>query len=185
MPDSRPLNNASISKPPRTKGTAWTDPDDVNIRVSLANNKRLRKLRDAVSEDVVKGPQYESKLRREFEKINPVPEWAAKARSKIRVKSKRRRVSASGSEDEGSEEDDREDIHEMLNSTNGILSSSHRSSVLPKGILSIERLRDANQAAKAEGEVKSLMFHPSPAVPVLLTASADRRLRLFNVCDFI
>lgn len=78
-----------------------------------------------------------------------------------------------GSETEGS-------ITNLLSTSGGLLSSRQRRS-LPQGQLSIERLRDANQSAKAEGEIRSVMFHPSPSVSVLLTASADRRLRLFNV----
>ena len=48
-------------------------------------------------------------------------------------------------------------------------------------MLAVERLRDANQTARSEGNICALEFHPSPRVPVLMTASADRRVRLFNV----
>ncbi|OJA21085.1 hypothetical protein AZE42_07729 [Rhizopogon vesiculosus] len=159
--------------PKKPKAPAWTDPDDVNVQVSLASNNRLRKLRDAPSDDTVGGREYERRLRRQFERINPTPDWASNARKKGgRVK--RRRPSVSGSE---SGEDV---VPELLASTGGILGTA-KSRPIPPSTLSIERLRDANQAAPAEGEVKTVAFHPSPHIPVLLTASADRRLRLFHI----
>lgn len=158
------------------KAPAWTDPDDANLQISLTAHNRLRKLRDAPSEDMVTGPEYERKLRRQFERINPTPEWAEKARKKSQS-SKRRR---SGSDvDEGVE-----DILPGLLASTGGISAEKKTSVLAQGVISISRLRDANQAATAEGEIKSVQFHPSPQIPVLLTASTDRRLRLFHVCFF-
>ena len=160
-------------QPKKLKAPAWTDPDDVNVQVSLASNNRLRKLRDAPSDDTVGGREYERRLRRQFERINPTPGWASNARKKS-GRAKRRRPSVSGSE---SGEDL---VPELLASTGGILGTT-KSRPIPPNILSIERLRDANQAAPAEGEMKTVAFHPSPHIPVLLTASADRRLRLFHV----
>ncbi|KAG1836822.1 WD40-repeat-containing domain protein [Suillus subalutaceus] len=160
-------------QPKKTKAPAWTDPDDVNVQVSLASNNRLRKLRDAPSDDTVGGREYERRLRRQFEHINPTPDWASIARKKSE-RAKRRRSSASGSE---SGEDV---VPELLASTAGILGTT-KSRIIPPSTLSIERLRDANQAAPADGEIKTVAFHPSPHVPVLLTASADRRLRLFHI----
>ncbi|TFY60987.1 hypothetical protein EVG20_g7224 [Dentipellis fragilis] len=168
--DTAPATKADPFNRPPTKNRkppAWVDLDDANLEVSLATNTRLRKLRDAPAEDVVNGREYERRLRRQFEKINPTPEWAAAARKKA----KRQR--------EGSDEEE-EGIESLLASTKGIASSGKKR-VLQSGTLAIERLRDANQAAKADGEIKVVQFHPSPNVPVLLTASADRRIRLFNI----
>lgn len=68
-----------------------------------------------------------------------------------------------------------------MSATDGIIRKTRKSTVLPRGTISIERLRDANLSAKAEGDITTVQFHPSAQVPLLLTASADRRLRLFNV----
>ncbi|KAI0063229.1 WD40 repeat-like protein [Artomyces pyxidatus] len=157
--------------PQSRKAPAWTDPDDTSLQVNLASSSRLRKLRDAPGEDVVGGREYERRLRRQFEKINPTPEWAVKARKR---QSKRQRGASS---DEDSAE---EDIENLVASTNGIVGKGRRQRLEP-GILAIERLRDANQAAPAEGKVEVVQFHPSPQVPILLTCSADRRTRLFNI----
>jgi len=175
---------APSAEPILTKGRktpAWTDLDDTTLQVSLASDNRLRKLRDAPSENTVGGREYERRLRRQYEKINPTPSWASNARKKLHpTKSKRRRSSASS----GSEaEDETDDIFpDLLSSTGGLLGAVTKSKALPQGTLAIERLRDANQAAQSQGDVKALQFHPSPQIPVLMTASADRRVRLFNVC---
>ncbi|KAH8111445.1 WD40 repeat-like protein [Phellopilus nigrolimitatus] len=171
-----------ITQAPSRKSSkpAWVDPDDATLHVSLVANKRLRKLRDAPAEDEVGGTQYEARLRREFERINPAPPWAASARKKVRGERKRERES--GGDIEGIIESDRDEVEvdELLTRTDGIL-ATERGTRLEKGVIGIERLRDANQSAKAEGEIKALSFHPSPRVPVLMTASVDRRVRLFNI----
>lgn len=152
---------------PTTKSSAWADPDDEELRVSIASDKRLRKLRVEESEDVITGNEYENRLRRQFESINPVPQWAATARRK------RRR-------DEMELDDRTLGLDSLLNSTSAIAKSSSRHE-LEKGTIDIERLRDANQASKTEGDVKSVAFHPSPAVSVMLSAGGDRRLKLYTV----
>lgn len=170
-----PTSVASSSK--ARKAPAWQDPDDTSLSVSLAANTRLRKLRDAPSDDVVGGREYERRLRRQFERINPTPDWASKARTKLlSSKQKRRRASVS-SDEEGQENID--DLDDVLADAGGVLGS--RPKTLAPGSLSIERLRDANLAAPSEGAVKAVQFHPSAQIPVLLTASEDRRLRFFNV----
>ena len=156
------------------KGPAWVDPDDLDVQISLASDKRLRKLRDTAAEDEIGGRDYERRLRRQFEKLNPTPQWASDARKKRTIAKRRRSVSPSSSVSE-------EDL-DFLTSTGGILEGKQkRSKTLSQKTINIERLRDANLSARAEGELRTVQFHPSPQVPMLLTASADRRLRLFNV----
>jgi U3 small nucleolar RNA-associated protein 18 len=71
----RLLNDGVDSSKPATvapldsrikKTAAWADPDDQNIQVSLASDKRLRKLRDGPEEDKVGGRDYEARLRRQY-----------------------------------------------------------------------------------------------------------------------
>lgn len=162
----------AVESKSRKKVPAWVDPDDLDVQVSLASDKRLRKLRDTAAEDEVGGRDYERRLRRQFEKINPTPKWASDARKK-RSTVRRRSVSPSSSVSE-------QDL-DLLTSTGGILEGKRRSKVLSPKTINIERLKDANLSARAEGELRAVQFHPSPQVPMLLAASADRRLRLFNV----
>ena len=168
-------HNPKTRKPP-----AWTDPDDATLEVSLASSARLRKLRDAPQEDAVKGPEYERRLRRQFVKMNPTPEWATAARRKRR----RKEGSDADAAADANAEVSTPDLDTLLASSGGILGRKSRALLNP-GVLAIERLRDANQAAQAEGEVTTLQFHPSPQVSMLLVASSDRRIRLFNVRDFL
>lgn len=177
--DEDPLIPLQAVQPAR-KEAAWTDPDDTKVQVSLSTHKRLRKLRETREDDQVGGREYERRLRKQYEKINPTPEWATKARKKLRpTKSKRRRSSlSSGDEGSSGEEVEEEDYSKLLTSSGGILGRT-KSTALPQGTLSIERLRDANISARSEGAVKAAHFHPS--LPVLLVTSEDRRLRLFNV----
>ena len=161
----RPLN------PKSRKAPAWTDPDDASLEVSLASSTRLRKLRDAPEEDAINGREYERRLRRQFVKMNPTPEWATSA-----ARRKRRRTDS----DAGGDDVEGLDMDTLVTSSGGILGHRRRTRLDP-GVLSIERLRDANQAAQAEGEINAIQFHPSPQVSMLLIASSDRRIRLFNV----
>lgn len=172
LPSSAPHNPKSRKTP------AWTDPDDSILEVSLASSARLRKLRDAPEEDAVKGPEYERRLRRQFVKMNPTPEWVTA------VRRKRRRKESDVDAHAGVDADVfTQDLDALLTSSGGILGRKSRTR-LDSGVLAIERLRDANQAAPAEGEVTASRFHPSPQVSMLLVASTDRRIRLFNVRVF-
>lgn len=47
------------------KKAAWVDPDDNELDVSIASDRRLRKLRNSAVEDTVSGREYESRLRRQ------------------------------------------------------------------------------------------------------------------------
>lgn len=166
---------ASLSKP-----SAWLDSSDAAVTVSLKDDKRLRKLRDLPEDDQIGGLQYEVKLREQFEKINPAPAWASAARDKLRnpnPKQKRRRSSLSSQ----SSSDEENYVEELLHATGSIIDTDQRPSLLPPTKLDILGLRDANQSGRSESEVSSVRFHPSPTVPVLLTAGTDRRLRLFNI----
>ena len=74
---------------------AWVDSDDERIVVSLASNPRLRKLRVSETEDLVNGKEYTKRLRRQFERLYPVPEWANPSAAKTRAHRKRRKTSNS------------------------------------------------------------------------------------------
>jgi len=164
--------------PKSRKAPAWTDPDDASLEISLASSARLRKLRDAPEEDAVKGPEYERRLRRQFVKMNPTPEWAAAAAA--RRKRRRTEVDADAHANADVNVPGLDGLDALVTSSGGILGRKRRARLDP-GVLAIERLRDANQAAQAEGEVTAAQFHPSSQLSMLLVASSDRRIRLFNV----
>ncbi len=78
---------------------AWADSDDERIVVSLASNPRLRKLRISEVEDLIDGKEYTKRLRRQFERLYPVPEWARPSASKQSQKKRRRTSNSSDSSD--------------------------------------------------------------------------------------
>ncbi|KAG6818729.1 hypothetical protein H0H93_002438 [Arthromyces matolae] len=165
--ESSSSRDPSPSKPilKSRKPPAWVDPSDPPT-VSLAAS-RLRKLRDAPNEETLSGREYEARLRRQFERINPEPAWASKARKEKK---------------DDADAGDGTTINDLLTSTSGIL--GRRKKVhLKAGQVEIERLRDANLDAQASGsgEVRVVAFHPNERVPVLCVGSADRRVRLFNI----
>ncbi|KAJ2273084.1 U3 snoRNP protein [Coemansia sp. RSA 355] len=131
---------------------AWEDDDMQDATVALKSKARLRKLRTEEDEDSVSGDVYEERLRRQFEKINPVPKWAAS--------------------------DDSDRVGSDLLQTSAPL-VSHTHVQLPSSSIDIARVRNANQAAVSQSAVQSVQFHPSASV--LLTAGLDKTLRLFEV----
>lgn len=54
----------------------WKDHHD-DIKVGLQSKNRLKKLRTDFDEDLIGGAEYEQRLRSQFQKINPTPNWAA------------------------------------------------------------------------------------------------------------
>ena len=155
----------------------------------------MRKLRQTADEDEITGREYETRLRSQFERINPEPAWVRKARG-VEKKGKGkggREVGGGDSEkdEEGLDEIEEEGdggIQDLLASTSGLLAESTKKHgkqkvILRQESLAIVRVKDANHSAQGQssGEVRVLSFHPKPAVPVLCVATADRRVRLFHV----
>jgi len=93
--------SASLVPKSQKKEPAWVDPDDLYVKVSLAANKGLHKLRDTAAGDDVGGHNYERCLRRQFEKLNPTPRWASNARKKRPIVKRKRSVSPLSSVSEG------------------------------------------------------------------------------------
>ncbi|KAF9327025.1 U3 snoRNP protein [Podila minutissima] len=158
---------------------AWVDEDDKTLVVSLKSANRLKKLRKAEEEDTVTGVDYEQRLRRQFEKVYPVPNWAQPEGSR-----KRRRGGAFGndSDSEYSDEEEQQDDNSTLSllmSSKGFLEKSSKLRILSSESISVTRVKNANQMAYSKAVVQSVEFHPNSQM--LLTAGFDRTLRLFQV----
>ncbi|GAA5965109.1 hypothetical protein JCM3765_004861 [Sporobolomyces pararoseus] len=172
---------------------AWYDPADEDLQISLQGQKRLRKLRDAAAEDVVSGLEYENRLRRQFEKLHPTPQWALDARRKIL---KRRAAQAqhggnaallvdsdvsdaeTDSEDEGSA-DEREEANDLFRKATIGGGKRIKGGRVEPGEIDIDRVRDANQHDPKSAPIVEIGFHPR--AQVLFSATSDRRLRLFQI----
>lgn len=75
-------------------------------------------------------------------------------------------------------------LQDLLSGDQDWVSHRPRSSLLSPTKLEVERLRDANEAQGRLDEpvaIEQLQFHPSGRAHVLLTASRDRRVRLFQI----
>lgn len=156
---------------------AWEDSDDEKLNVSVMNNNRTKKLRNTYDDSVLSGKQYVRRLRAQFEKIYPKPQWVDDEDSD------------SNNEDENmsdDREDDREDvINADIHALSKILQSTYaykdtsRSKLLPSKTLDILRLKDANMVHPAKSAIQSLSFHPNK--PLLLTGGYDKTLRIYHI----
>ncbi|CAO3660842.1 unnamed protein product [Umbelopsis ramanniana] len=162
---------------------AWEDQDDFSLQVSLVDANRTKKLRETEDEDIISGVEYEQRLRRQFEKVNPVPSWATIP--SLRQAKKRRSKAVEGSDSEYSDEEEQhsdfeedDDVH-MMRSTHGILDKRRASRKLPQKDLSVIRLKNANQMNYSQSVISTVQFHPNSQV--MMTAGLDKTLRLFQI----
>ncbi|GAA5837474.1 hypothetical protein JCM11251_002117 [Rhodosporidiobolus azoricus] len=189
--------SSSKSKPTlksrNLRQAAWYDPADEDLQISLQGQKRLRKLRDTAGEDVVSGLEYESRLRRQFEKLHPTPEWAVNARR--RILRKRAAVAEHGgnaallldsdvsdaSDEEDASADEEDEANELFRkaTVGGKGGRKVKGGKIEPGEIDIDRVRDANQHEQSSNAIVEVGFHPR--AQVLFSATSDRRLRLFQV----
>ncbi|KAF9447048.1 WD40 repeat-like protein [Macrolepiota fuliginosa MF-IS2] len=177
--------------PSKTGKSAWVDSSTIASAVNqislLSGPSRLRKLRHYADEDTITEKDYETRLRAQFERINPEPTWAQRARERNREEREVGGVDVDVDEEGEDGGEEKANVKNLFTSTNGILKAAERRkktlTVLPSGTLSIERLRDANLSTQntGSGEVKLVAFHPSDKVPILCVGTADRRVRLYNI----
>lgn len=127
----------------------WEDSDDERLMVSLASAPRLRKLRVREDEDLINGKVYSERLQRQFERLHPVPEWAATARERARKRRKHNDGSSSessGDESDGMDVDGVKPLSKLLQSSAGLTKSrkerrAHRTQ-FKAGEIDIQRTKD-------------------------------------------
>jgi U3 small nucleolar RNA-associated protein 18 len=165
---------------------AWEDSDDERIMVSLASATRLRKLRRTEEEDVINGKEYIRRLRQQFEKLNPVPDWVDDA-AHSQPRRKRRRTT-NGAESSSEEESDDEmevdndsyaqPLARLLRDASSLVKSNpaiSRKRKLQPEVLDIQRMRDiANGGPSA---VTTLQIHLS--LPLLIASGPSASMALY------
>ncbi|KAI9799109.1 MAG: hypothetical protein M1825_004876 [Sarcosagium campestre] len=176
----------------QAEAPVWEDSDDDRLVVSLASNPRLRKLRLTEAEDTITGKEYTKRLRRQFERLYPVPEWALPSSKTGSSKMKRRpRPDRRGaSESDSAASDDDMDIDEDLSAvplakllqTNDSLTLTGTGEDGPRRrlrpeVLDIQRCKDVGETQPAA--VTSLSFHP--AHPFLLSSGPSSTMFLHHV----
>ena len=143
-----------------TRSVAWVDEDDCNVRVDITSENRLKKFRDGAAV-TISGDTLKKKLEIQFVKIYGVPTWAsATARSTKKL----------------DEEEDQDD-NEILQHAGSYISK--KTNHLPKGIIDISKLKDANCSKPFDAVVKCLEFHPSSRI--LVVAGLNNTLSIFQV----
>ncbi|RCH94460.1 U3 small nucleolar RNA-associated protein 18 [Rhizopus stolonifer] len=158
---------------------AWEDEDDKKLQISLKSANRTRKLRVDVDEDMVNGTEYTRRLRKQFNRLHPKPDWA-RLPSEI-VDGKRKANDSSDEEEEEGEEDNLEEEAriDLLKSTMGILDNRKDKKNIAPTRLDIMRLKDANRAAESKALITCVAFHPN--AQVMLVGGLDKVLRLFQI----
>lgn len=170
-----------------TTPDAWSDSDDDRITISVASHKRLRKLRVNEEEDLMRGKQYCKRLRAQFERIFPRPEWADKYESD--------NEGSNAEELQSDEENGSDEVGAAARTTNVTGSSNSLMDflrtnqtyrltnknlrLLSPGKIDIVRLTDANIKKTSRSAVQALCFHRTH--PLLLTGGYDRTLRVFHI----
>ncbi|QSL66540.1 hypothetical protein MERGE_000920 [Pneumocystis wakefieldiae] len=159
---------------------AWEDSDDERLLISLASVGRLRKLRESENEDIINGKEYNIRLRKQFERINPVPSWVVLSKSLNDENLKQN----GNIEDDDSDSSFLNDVSKSTKSLKSLLESSEgyirkTLSVLPPTTINIKRLKDANASSPSESAILSLSFHP--IYPLLLSGGYDRILKIFHI----
>ncbi|KAL8737070.1 MAG: hypothetical protein Q9181_002055 [Wetmoreana brouardii] len=151
---------------------AWHDSDDERIVVSLQTNPRLRKLRNYEDEDLVNGKEYTKRLRRQFERLYPVPRWATQSRT--RKGAHRSRHGSPSASDDSSPRSDSEDemlvdsgalsappLAKLLQRPNALIQQRQN---VPKGkrklqpeVIDIQRTKDVGEAQPVRPETLNII----------------------------
>ncbi|KAI8637323.1 WD40-repeat-containing domain protein [Parasitella parasitica] len=165
---------------------AWEDEDDKRLKISLTATNITKKLRNNEDEDVIDGVEYTRRLRKQFNKIYPKPDWARLPSEIEADKRKRKASSDSSDEDENdyanSHEDELDDNTrlDLLKSTMGILERRTGKNTISPRKLDILRVKNANRAVpRSHKLITTVAFHPN--AQVMLTAGLDKTLRLFQI----
>ncbi|KIW30013.1 uncharacterized protein PV07_05793 [Cladophialophora immunda] len=165
----------------------WHDSDDDRITVSLASNTRLRKLRDTEDDDVVSGREYIQRLRRQYERLHPTPEWATYARKRRKLSSRSDDHEAVSDSDVSMDENDSlpsaQPLAELLrtagslNRTDTKKQGTRGTRKLRPEVIDIQRCKDV--AGSGPSSVDTLQFHPY--YPLLLSAGPSSTVTLYHI----
>ncbi|CAO1614669.1 unnamed protein product [Sympodiomycopsis kandeliae] len=195
----------STSSRRRRNKAVWTDPATAKMLIplvgpnarapdgSFAGTKRLRKLRQSKDEVEVSGKEYERRLREMYEKLHPRPAWASRSAIASAEKTTTEDAAPAATPDGGdvpsiTNEDVKggSSLADLLSRDTGLVArvTGHSSKAkLPQGDIEVERLRDASTGLDADlaSAIECMEFHPSARSKILMTASRDRRVRLFQI----
>jgi U3 small nucleolar RNA-associated protein 18 len=178
--DSKP-GAESEQKRPRA---VWYDSDDDRLTVSLAADTRLRKLRDTEADDVISGREYIARLRRQYERLHPRPEWLDYARKKRKTSHGADSDSDSDiSMDGDTDTPTTKPLAEILRSltpltrSNKTIDGSRKRRKLRPEVIDIQRTKDITPSGPSS--IDTLHFHPQ--YPLLLAAGPSQTITLYHI----
>ncbi|KAI4192818.1 MAG: hypothetical protein LQ348_003031 [Seirophora lacunosa] len=171
---------------------AWHDSDDGRVMVSLQKNPRLRKLRNYEGEDVVSGKEYTKRLRRQFQRLYPVPAWASRTRDHRHQGSNRDRipntshVSSQDSSSEGEVSVEADGISvpplsRLLQKPGAFVQAKQHVTAgkrkLRPEVIDVQRAKDVGNAQPSA--ITSIDFHPDH--PLLLSSGPASTIFLHHI----
>ncbi|KAF2631381.1 WD40 repeat-like protein [Macroventuria anomochaeta] len=189
-PEAAPAGSVAVTKADASEDEedqpAWDDSDDERLVVSLASVPQLRKLRETAEDDMVNGKEYARRLRKQYERLYPAPEWAAHATGKAKKRRRTMDDDESG-EESGSDMDVDDDdlstqpLARLLKDADILSRNTARGPAkrrkLQAGTIDIQRLKDVSKAGPSA--ITSLSFHPT--YPLLLSSGPSSTLSLHHV----
>ncbi|KAK7752465.1 U3 snoRNP protein [Diatrype stigma] len=179
-----PIAQIAQPQPGSKDAAAWEDSDDERLTISLASATQLRKLRISEAEDTITGTEYISRLRQQYLRLNPLPDWACEPEERP---VKRRRRSSAGSDDSDVSDEVNSDeesevsalpLDKFLRDASALRGDqSNKAKKLRPEVIDIQRTRDIPDTHKEA--VTSIAFHPE--YPVLLSSSTSSILHLHHI----
>eukprot|EP01134_Creolimax_fragrantissima_P008083 CFRG8083T1 len=138
------------------KRSAWVDDDDKIVEVSFASHSRTRKLRKTEDDNVVNGVEYGDRLRSQFTRTfgSKQQAWADHVEEDV-------------------------DGNSLMAWSGSILSKDGVNVSLPKSMLDVTRVTDANKQEYSKSAIQCIKFHPNAAVAIV--GGMDKTLRLFSI----
>ena len=155
---------------------AWEDSDDEKVNISLLTSDKLKKLRKTPQDSVISGKSYIIRLRSQFEKIYPRPQWIEDIENN------------SDDEKDLSDEDKVDNEEGQVGSTTALLNilsstekfiNTKQLKLIAANKISITRLKDANYKRIGKSGIQTIDFHPN--YPILLTGGFDKTIRIYQI----
>jgi hypothetical protein len=177
---------------------AWEDSDDERLVVSLASVPQLRKLRETAEDDMVNGKEYARRLRKQYERLYPAPDWAAHAAGAANKKRRRTMDDDESGDESASDMDVDEDdlstqpLARLLKDADIFSRTSTRGPTkkrkLQAGTIDIQRLKDVSKAGPVSmlfmyslmttSLIHILVCHHFSLIPPVVPASSFLRTEL-------
>jgi U3 small nucleolar RNA-associated protein 18 len=168
---------------------AWEDSDDERLVVSLASLPQLRKLRETAEDDMVNGKEYARRLRKQYERLYPAPDWAVHATGAANKKRRRTMDDDESGDESASDMDVDEDdlstqpLARLLKDADIFSRTSTRGPTkkrkLQAGTIDIQRLKDVSKAGPVSILALYVLTHdhlanPHHSLPSLPSHSTHR-----------